>query len=226
MGESVEPRRSPLRLTTRRRKVLAALFVAALVGGPTAVFANHRFPDVPSSNSGHDDVATITDAGIVRGCGSTGANYCPDNPVTRLQMAQFLARAGGAAAGVADSTAATLTGSDTTVLELPNVTVPGRSGGTQQVKVDAHATVRAGSSGCPCTMTFFLREVPDDPAKQSSDQVVTIDSNGGDVSVSASMVVSEPTGTDRTYQLAGRRTGTGTVTVTGDITATTYPFGA
>ena len=37
------------------------------------------------------DIAAIATAGITTGCG--GTNYCPFNPVTRAQMASFLARA-------------------------------------------------------------------------------------------------------------------------------------
>lgn len=39
-----------------------------------------------------DDVAALADAGITRGCGPN--RFCPDEPVTRGQMAAFLVRAG------------------------------------------------------------------------------------------------------------------------------------
>ena len=38
------------------------------------------------------DVAALADAGITRGCGPD--KFCPDQPVTRGQMAAFLVRAG------------------------------------------------------------------------------------------------------------------------------------
>ena len=60
-----------------------------------------RSLDLPSStaipytdlgNTTHAaDIAAIAAAGITTGCG--GTNYCPFNPVTRAQMASFLARA-------------------------------------------------------------------------------------------------------------------------------------
>jgi hypothetical protein len=40
-----------------------------------------------------DDITTIAAAGITNGCNQTGTRYCPDNPVTRGQMAAFLRRA-------------------------------------------------------------------------------------------------------------------------------------
>jgi len=43
------------------------------------------------------DVAALADAGITRGCGPN--KFCPDQPVTRGQMAAFLVRALGLPAG-------------------------------------------------------------------------------------------------------------------------------
>ena len=56
-------------------------------------------PDVPAAfddtaNSVFNNaIAAILEAGITRGCDSTGKRFCPDKPVTRAQMATFLARA-------------------------------------------------------------------------------------------------------------------------------------
>jgi Carboxypeptidase regulatory-like domain/S-layer homology domain len=49
------------------------------------------FADVPTSNIFYGFIETIFHKGITGGCG--GANYCPDNPVTRAQMAVFLLKA-------------------------------------------------------------------------------------------------------------------------------------
>lgn len=56
---------------------------------PNGWFAD--FLDVPPSNIFYGDVVIIARGGITTGCG--GANYCPDNAVTREQMAVFLLRA-------------------------------------------------------------------------------------------------------------------------------------
>ena len=51
------------------------------------------FPDVPTSSGQFQFVEALVSAGITAGCG--GGNYCPNNPVTRGQMAVFLAKALG-----------------------------------------------------------------------------------------------------------------------------------
>jgi len=51
------------------------------------------FPDVPTGDGGFQYVEALVAAGITGGCG--GGNYCPDNPVTRRQMAVFISKALG-----------------------------------------------------------------------------------------------------------------------------------
>jgi hypothetical protein len=51
------------------------------------------FNDVPTSHPQFQFIESLVDSGITVGCG--GGNYCPDNPVTRGQMAVFLAKALG-----------------------------------------------------------------------------------------------------------------------------------
>jgi hypothetical protein len=51
------------------------------------------FGDVPPSNPQFQFIEALFQSGITAGCG--GGNYCPDNPVTRGQMAVFLAKALG-----------------------------------------------------------------------------------------------------------------------------------
>ncbi len=49
------------------------------------------FNDVPGSHAFHDFVEKIFRRSVTAGC--SGGNYCPDNPVTRAQMAVFLIKA-------------------------------------------------------------------------------------------------------------------------------------
>jgi S-layer homology domain len=51
------------------------------------------FNDVPASDPGFQFIEALVAAGITGGCG--GGNYCPDNTVTRRQMAVFLSKALG-----------------------------------------------------------------------------------------------------------------------------------
>jgi hypothetical protein len=51
------------------------------------------FNDVPLSDPAFQYVEALVASGITAGCG--GGNFCPDNPLTRRQMAVFLAKALG-----------------------------------------------------------------------------------------------------------------------------------
>ena len=55
--------------------------------------ATATFNDVPTSDFGFQYVEALVAAGVTGGCG--GGNYCPDSPVTRRQMAIFIAKALG-----------------------------------------------------------------------------------------------------------------------------------
>lgn len=55
--------------------------------------ATATFNDVPTSHSFHQAVEALADSGITGGCG--GGEFCVNDPVTRGQMAVFLARALG-----------------------------------------------------------------------------------------------------------------------------------
>jgi hypothetical protein len=51
------------------------------------------FNDVPISDPGFQYIEALVSSGVTAGCG--GGNYCPDNPLTRRQMAVFLSKAFG-----------------------------------------------------------------------------------------------------------------------------------
>jgi hypothetical protein len=51
------------------------------------------FNDVPTSHPQFQFIEALAESGITVGCG--GGNYCPNNPLTRGQMAVFLAKALG-----------------------------------------------------------------------------------------------------------------------------------
>lgn len=72
--------------------VLVALVTVA-VSVPTAVWASHRFTDVPDSNVFHGDIAWLAENGVTLGCNPPGnTEFCPDESVSREQMAAFMHR--------------------------------------------------------------------------------------------------------------------------------------
>jgi len=58
---------------------------------PSPLFAD--FNDVPTSSPQFQFIEALFNSGITVGCGSN--NYCPDSPLTRGQMAVYLAKALG-----------------------------------------------------------------------------------------------------------------------------------
>jgi len=83
-GRSARPR-------LLRRLMVVGLALALTIPAGVAL-ANHQFSDVPTGSSIHDDVEAIYEAGVTTGCGD--GKYCPTDPVTRGQMAQFMNRLG------------------------------------------------------------------------------------------------------------------------------------
>jgi SpoIID/LytB domain protein len=56
---------------------------------------DNRFRDVTSGSTHAGAINAIADAGITLGCNKAGTRFCPEQAVTRAQMASFLARALG-----------------------------------------------------------------------------------------------------------------------------------
>jgi hypothetical protein len=54
----------------------------------TSTLGPFEFYDVPQSNAFHDAIHTVAADGITAGCGN--GNYCPNNAISRAQMAVFL----------------------------------------------------------------------------------------------------------------------------------------
>jgi hypothetical protein len=87
-------------LAVRRRLPLVAVVLTAAVAFPLGALANHSFSDVPTGHPFHGDIAAVKDSGVsTTGCG--GGKFCPEDFVTRGQMAAFLNRLGALAPGKA-----------------------------------------------------------------------------------------------------------------------------
>lgn len=75
----------------KRQTALVALALLLLV--PISAYAGHRFFDVPSTHTFHDEITWLADSGVTRGCNPpANTEFCPDDPVTRGQMAAFMER--------------------------------------------------------------------------------------------------------------------------------------
>ena len=87
-----------LTIVVRRRWAVLglAVLVAAMIAVPsTIVWASNNYGDVPTSSTHHNNIGLITNAGVTSGCQASPPEYCPGDPVTRAQMATFMARLGG-----------------------------------------------------------------------------------------------------------------------------------
>ncbi len=140
------------------RSIVAGLFV--LLNGSAAWAANCAgFTDVATSNQFCAAVTYIKDHGITLGC--TGTTFCPDDYVTRLQMAAFLQRAGQADPSnvLGDHTTAIGGGTGNTSNATPGYSTVGGglnnaasgyastiSGGYQNSTVGVYAAVAGGSN--------------------------------------------------------------------------------
>jgi len=71
-----------------RRCIPTCLYLFVLIF-PTQTLAQ-RFSDVAPEHWAFDFIETLADAGVTAGCGN--GNYCPDDIVTRAQMAVFIER--------------------------------------------------------------------------------------------------------------------------------------
>ena len=79
----------------RRTAPMFALagMVGALVATPIAVYATHRFTDVSDSAFFSNSVTWMKDNGITVGCNPpSNTKYCPNDNVSRGEMAVFLKR--------------------------------------------------------------------------------------------------------------------------------------
>ena len=95
LGVTVGCRTDPLRYcphNTVTRGQMAAFLVRAfgLPPGPPA-----GFTDVATDNVFATHIDALAAAGVTAGCATQPDRYCPNKPVTRAQMATFLARASG-----------------------------------------------------------------------------------------------------------------------------------
>lgn len=77
----------------RRNRLLVAIVVIAVMGIPVAAVAAAGFDDVADDNVFKSDIQWLADAGVTKGCNPpANTKYCPQDNVTREQMAAFMHR--------------------------------------------------------------------------------------------------------------------------------------
>lgn len=93
-----------MRLPANKGRRLLTVVASVLVVGLIAATASaaHSFLDVPDTHTFHSDIEWMKDTGVTRGCNPPANDrYCPDDDVTRGQMAAFFHRF--SQAGVVDA---------------------------------------------------------------------------------------------------------------------------
>ena len=70
-----------------------AVWLIRVLGGEVTDTATSRFDDVDASDWWSTYAEELADRNITAGCETDPLRYCPDDSVTRAQMATFLARA-------------------------------------------------------------------------------------------------------------------------------------
>lgn len=96
------------RFTTRRAIAGAILAAAAIVGTAGVAHAAFGFDDVNETDTHAAGIQWLVDNGITGGCDAD--SYCPQQPVTRAQMATFMHRLAGQTAVLPSVNAETLQG--------------------------------------------------------------------------------------------------------------------
>src|SRR5512134_17179 len=125
-----------------RLALVATTALAVIVWSPSSNAAPCAgFTDVDTSSSFCTNVAWIKNRNITLGC--TATLYCPNDPVTRLQMAAFLNRLGNVVfqqGGNAFGATAVLGTTDNQPLDV-------RAGNVRVMRLDRFSNVIAGDPG-------------------------------------------------------------------------------
>ena len=132
----------------RRLSWPVALVLALVLALPLSVVAAHTFDDVPDSNEFHGSISWLHDNGITVGCNPPANTlFCPDDNVTREQMAAFIRRfaqtQGSTGANVNDPSDTVAT-NGTAMVEL--LTIEASPKAEAAVTLNAHVTLEKPTS--------------------------------------------------------------------------------
>lgn len=211
-----------LRRPSRRRGILAGVVALTLLV-PGLALASHSFVDVPDSNTFHTNIGRVYGARITAGCDAT--RYCPNDTVTRGQMAAFLNRTGGRA-DYDDGPTLVLTASAQTLATV-SIKAGDVTGGTAYVKIEASVqTYTLSATGCPCDGFFYIEGASGAVAGPAYLEVNELSTEGWSVDgTSLSTLVAVPTGVTQTFMVrAFQDGGTGAMSAFANVTAMYVPF--
>jgi hypothetical protein len=226
LSAAVHRQRRP-RLPGGRRAMAIGLVGLMLASAPAVALASHLFTDVPTSHTFHGDIGRLAEAGITAGCSPT--TYCPEDFVTRGQMAAFLARTGGRAGF--DASAPNVSLDAPTVLASVTIRPGNVQGGTAFVLlVASYGIYSQSATGLPISVDLRIRNAADPFADLPGSatgfaQVDALDSIVGQDGGSIVTVVPVPSGVPITFELASQKKfADGTVFGRGSLAAVYLPF--
>ena len=146
-----------------RRWMMAVWMVRVLDGGDPEGSGSSRFADVDAGVWWAPYVERLAELGVTAGCATGPLRFCPDEPVTRGQMATFLVRAFGLgeapAAGFAD------TGGNTHASSIDALAAEGVTAGcaTGPLRFCPGASVTRGQMATFVARAVGLVELPAPP---------------------------------------------------------------
>jgi len=125
-------------MTRLKRIITTGIVVAVLAAIPAAGLAQLSFSDVPDGDTYATDIGWLAASGVTKGCNPpANTEFCPQDPVTRAQLAAFLHRL--ATNGAVD--AGTLGGE--TIDDLLDSSITGRTGPIGRLLVEANLATAA-----------------------------------------------------------------------------------
>jgi S-layer homology domain len=195
-----------------RRRLLVVGVAVLMLAVPVAVSASHIFSDVPTSSTYHTTVSRLVGAGITGGCG--GGKYCPNDAVTRGQMAAFLnrglGRGAGGVFGLPDWD--TLQSADGALVGSTDLLSGGGVGGSAHVLVTGNLNAWTDEAGvCPCEIQLVIGNAVTGEFSVSifepigADGVPTADPDHPGLfwesNATASWLFTVPSGTNNTFEM-------------------------
>ena len=132
----------------RRVTVVSVVAVAISTIISTVAIAAHVFTDVPDSNQFHGSISWMAENEVTVGCNPPDNDqFCPDDQVTREQMASFMRRYAqtlGMAADEVTDAADTVAIDSADLIEVASIEVAPKA--EANVALDAHVTMDAIAS--------------------------------------------------------------------------------